>query len=139
MYQNSLDKTKREHLEKIQQEQEAHRKEIEVKNTQIDQMKREIRTIEKENAEILEQIAQDTDFEVTDIKQKNDNNKQQVNDMSLKSKAELQLTQNKLGDIENEIEQLHRQIQDKDLQNKRQDEDCHKLRKEIQAKNATIH
>ena len=33
MYQNSLDKTKREHLEKIQAEQEAHRKEIEVKNT----------------------------------------------------------------------------------------------------------
>lgn len=36
MYQNSLDKVKRDHLEKIQAEQEAHRKEIEVKNTQID-------------------------------------------------------------------------------------------------------
>ena len=54
MYQNSLDKTKREHLEKIKAEQEAHRKEIEVKNTQIDQMKREIKTIERENAEIIE-------------------------------------------------------------------------------------
>ncbi len=36
MYQNSLDKVKRDHLEKIQAEQEAHRKEIEIKNTQMD-------------------------------------------------------------------------------------------------------
>ena len=113
MYQNSLDKTKREHLEKIQAEQEAHRKEIEVKNTQIDTMKREIKTIERENQEILDQITEDTKVEIEDITEKNNNNKQQVNDMSLKSKAELQLTDNKLKDIENEIEQLSRQIQDK--------------------------
>jgi len=67
-------------------------------------MKREIQTIAKENEEILKQISEDTDFEITDIKKKNDSNKQQVNDMSLKSKAELQLTQNKLSDIENEID-----------------------------------
>lgn len=89
MYQNSLDQTKKEHLDRIQQEQEAHRKEIEVKNTAIDQMKREIQTIAKENEEILKQIFEDTEFEITDIKKKNDSNKQQVNDMSLKSKAEL--------------------------------------------------
>lgn len=89
MYQNSLDQTKKEHLDRIQQEQEAHRKEIEVKNTAIDQMKREIQTIAKENDEILKQIFEDTEFEITDIKKKNDSNKQQVNDMSLKSKAEL--------------------------------------------------
>jgi hypothetical protein len=73
-------------------------------------MKREIKTIERENAEILEQITEDTKVEIDDITKKNDNNKQQVNDMSLKSKAELQLTTNKLNDIENEIEQLNRQI-----------------------------
>jgi len=67
-------------------------------------MKREIKQIQKENEEILVQIKEDTNFEITDITKKNDNNKSQVNDMSLKSKAELQLTQNKLGDIENEIE-----------------------------------
>lgn len=59
--------------------------------------------------------------------------------MSLKSKAELQLTQNKLSDIDNEIDQLRRQIQDKDLQNKKQNEDCQELRKQINAKNAAIH
>ena len=104
MYQNSLDQTKKEHLDKIQQEQEAHRKEIEVKNTAIDQMKREISQISKENEAILKQIHEDTDFEIKDIRSKNDSNKQQVNDMSLKSKAELQLTQNKLSDIDNEID-----------------------------------
>lgn len=92
MYQNTLDKTKREHLETIQGEQEAHRKEIEVKNSQIEQMKREIRTIEKENKEIIEQIKSDTLFEKDDIQEKNKANREQVNDMMLKSKAELQLT-----------------------------------------------
>lgn len=71
-------------------------------------MKREIQQIEKENREILVQIHEDTRFEIDDIKKKNENNKQQVNDMSLKSKAELQLTQNKLQDIENEIDALKR-------------------------------
>lgn len=52
-------------------------------------MKREIKQIERENEEILKQIQQDTDFEIEDITRKNENNKSQVNDMSLKSKAEL--------------------------------------------------
>jgi hypothetical protein len=80
-------------------------------------MKREIKQIERENAEILAQIKEDTEFEVQDITRKNDNNKAQVNDMSLKSKAELQLTRNKLNDIDNEIEQAHRSIQDKNKLN----------------------
>lgn len=53
MYQNSLDKVRRDHKEREEAEKEAHRKEIEIKNTQIDQMKEEIMTIERENAEIL--------------------------------------------------------------------------------------
>lgn len=71
-------------------------------------MKREIRQIELENEEILTQIKQDTDFEITDITRKNEQNKSTVNDLSLKSKAELQLTSNKLNDLTNEIEQLTR-------------------------------
>ncbi len=71
-------------------------------------MRREIRQIELENEEILDQIRQDTDFEVTDITRKNDQNKTTVNDLSLKSKAELQLTNNKLQDIQSDIEQLNR-------------------------------
>jgi peptidoglycan hydrolase CwlO-like protein len=39
------------------------------------------------------------------------------------------LTQNKLGDIDNEIETLQRQIQDKNHQNQQQDADCELLKK----------
>jgi hypothetical protein len=65
---------------------------------------------EKENEEILQQIREDTNFEITDITRKNEYNKSHVNDLSLKSKAELQLTNNKLQDIETDIDQLQRQI-----------------------------
>lgn len=88
-YSNAVDKLKQDHLNKLSAEQEAHRKEIEVKNTQIDQMQREIRQIENDNEEILAQIKQDTEFEVMDITRKNEQNKSTVNDLSLKSKAEL--------------------------------------------------
>ena len=38
-------------------------------------MKREIKQIERENAEILQYIKEDTNFEVDDITKKNENNK----------------------------------------------------------------
>lgn len=85
-------------------ETEAHRKNIEIKKSQIDQKKREILQIMDENEEIIRQITEDTKFEIEDIDNKNKNNKTQVGDMSLKSKAELQLTQNKLQDIESDID-----------------------------------
>jgi len=47
---------------------------------------------------------------------KNQMNQQQVTEMSLRSKAELQLTHNKLTDLGNDIDQLKRQLQDKQLQ-----------------------
>lgn len=97
-------------------ETETHRKNIEIKKSQIDQKKREILQIIEENEEIIQQITQDTAFEIEDINNKNKNNKTQVGDMSLKSKAELQLTSNKLQDIDSDIDQYSRQIQDKDHQ-----------------------
>ncbi len=75
MYQNSLDKVRRDHKDREEGEKENHRKEMEIKNTQIEQLKAEIRQIEKENQEILVQIHQDTDFEIKDIEHKNTTNK----------------------------------------------------------------
>ena len=49
--------------------------------------------------------------------------------MSLKSKAELQLTQNKLQELGQDTDQLLRQIQDKDLQLKIKKNDQHELEK----------
>ncbi len=53
--------------------------------------------------------------------------------MSLKSKAELQLINNKLTDIGNDIDQLKRAYQDKDLQYKLQKEATEKLNLSITA------
>lgn len=52
-------------------------------------MRREIKQIERENEEILQQIRDDTEFEKGDITKKNDQNKTTVNDISLKSKADV--------------------------------------------------
>ena len=54
-------------------------------------------------------------MEEKEIESKNALNVKQVNEMSLKSKAELQLTNNKLVDLGTEIDQLKRQILDKDV------------------------
>ena len=69
----------------------------------------------EDNEETMKQIKQDADQEREEIEKKNQNNLSQVSDMGLKSKAELQITRNKLTEVESEIEQLTRQIQDKKL------------------------
>ena len=53
--------------------------------------------------------------------------------MSLRSKAELQLTNGKLTDLGNDIDQLRRQYQDKELQYKLQKETVDKLNLQIAA------
>jgi chromosome segregation ATPase len=64
--------------------------------TQTEQLKNEISKMQADNDEILKQINTDAKYEIDDIESKNKQNQNQVNDMSLKSKAELQLTRNKL-------------------------------------------
>jgi hypothetical protein len=58
--------------------------------------------------------------------------------MSLKSKAELMLTNNKLLDLGTEIEQLKRQINDKDIQLNMQREIKVRLGEEIKKKDLDI-
>ena len=60
----------------------------------------------------IEQIEQDRDAELKAIRDKNEENKSQVQDMALKSKAELQLIKNKMKDIADEMEGLKRNIHD---------------------------
>ena len=54
----------------------------------------------------------DAEEEITEIKQKNNTALSQVTDMSLRSKADLQITKNKLNDVQSEIKTLERQIID---------------------------
>jgi len=56
----------------------------------------------------LKQINEDAKDEEQDIETNNAQNVKQVNEMSLKSKAELQLTNNKLLELGTEIDQLKR-------------------------------
>ena len=60
----------------------------------------------------IKQIEEDRDKELLEIQDKNENNKNQVHDMALKSKAELQLIKNKMKDIDEEKEGLKRNIVD---------------------------
>ena len=77
------------------------------------QLKNEIEEMKRSNAETMRQIDQDANQEIEEIKSKNEANLKQVQDMGLKSKAELQLFRNKLLDVESDIDQLIRQRQDK--------------------------
>lgn len=56
---------------------------------QTTQLKTEIERQTEDNEEILNQIQQDAENEENDIKRKNEENKKQVGEMSLRSKAEL--------------------------------------------------
>lgn len=60
----------------------------------------------------IEQIEQDRDQELKAISEKNNDNKSQVHDMALKSKAELQLIKNKMKDIWDDMAGLKRNIVD---------------------------
>ncbi len=83
---------------------------------QTEQLRREIERMQEDNREIIKQIQDDAEYEIEDINKKNIQNQTQVQDMSLKSKAELQLTRNKHLDLESDIEKLKRDIQDKETQ-----------------------
>jgi chromosome segregation ATPase len=81
---------------------------------------------------------EDAKLEREDIEKKNSNNQKQVMEMSLKSKAELQLTNNKLADLSNDIDQLKRQYQDKERNYIMQKKTVEELNTKIQTQLAQI-
>ena len=62
----------------------------------------------------------------------------QVQDMSLRSKADLQITKNKLAEVQNDIKTLSRFIADKNIQLDKQRENIQKLNIEWTQKRAEI-
>jgi len=94
---------------------DKHHQMMEGQTAATEQMRREIQNKKEDNEETINQIIKDAEFEKSDIQGKNQMNTQQVTEMSLRSKAELQLTNNKLTDLGNDIDQLKRQLQDKQL------------------------
>ena len=85
---------------------------MDYKQTQIDEQEKDYQELIKRNAMTIDQILKDRDAEIEAIQSKNTSNKQQVHDMALKSKAELQLIKNKMKDIWDDMEGLKRNIAD---------------------------
>lgn len=79
----------------------------------IKRLQEEIESMKKKHAEIMDQIETDASQEIQDIEKKNQQDITKITDLSLKSKADLQLTKNKNNDLDAEIEQLERDKQDK--------------------------
>jgi len=111
---------------------------MESQTAETEQMRKEIQNKRQDNDETIRQIQGDAKFEREDIMSKNTQNQKQVQEMSLRSKAELQLTITKLGDLSSDIDQLNRQLQDKKLQHKLQTEATDKLRLTIKTQGIQI-
>lgn len=92
----------------------------------------------EKHAEIMSQIQLDAEQEIQDIQKKNQQDITKINDLSLKSKADLQLTKNKNNDLEAEIEQLQRDKQDKQQLYNRQKQKNEQLLIEANKKQAEI-
>jgi hypothetical protein len=95
---------------------DKHNQMMEGQTAQTEQMKKEIQIKKEDNDETIKQIEDDARFEKETIVNQNKSNQKQVQEMSLRSKAELMLTNNKLTDLGNDIDQLQRQYQDKNKQ-----------------------
>lgn len=89
---------------------------MDASRSQVNQLQMEIEKMRKDNDEIIDQINQDAAFEKEDITSKNENNKTSVQEISLKSKAELQLYKNKVQDLEMEYDKLERESKEKQEQ-----------------------
>jgi ribosome recycling factor len=84
-----------QHNKSVSTKLEQFRKDMETARNTTEQLRNDIRQIRQDNEETLAQIEADAKFEIDEINKKNMLNQTQVQDMSLKSKAELQLTKNK--------------------------------------------
>lgn len=113
-YRVSQENMLKQHEAAVTEQLSNHTTLVEIQKNQIEQLKTEIKTMQRDNEETMRQIIDDANKEIEDIESKNQKSLQQVNDMGLKSKADLQLTKNKLTDTELEIDKLTRQKQDKD-------------------------
>ena len=104
------------HNQTVNELMDKHNQMMEGQTAQTEQMKKEIQIKKEDNDETIKQIEDDARFEKETIVNQNKSNQKQVQEMSLRSKAELMLTNNKLTDLGNDIDGLQRQYQDKNKQ-----------------------
>lgn len=75
-----------------------HQDNIETQKDQINKLKNEIATKQRDNNETMKQIEEDAEQEIDEIKQKHNQNYHNVSDMGLQSKAALQMMKKKIKD-----------------------------------------
>lgn len=127
-----------EHQEQVNKKQKDHHEGITKENEQINHLREGIKTMQIENKEMMDQIQQDAKDEIREVEKKNQTNLNQVTDMSLRSKADLQITKNKLHDVRNELKTLVRLINDKSMQLDKQKENISNLNRELQQKKEQV-
>lgn len=96
------------HSKQVNDLQREHQDFIDTQKTQIQQLKEQIETLKRDNTETMKQISDDAQDEIRQIEKKNQHSLNQVTDMGLRSKADLQIIKNKLTETEAEIETLIR-------------------------------
>ena len=128
----------KEHNKRVADKLEQFRKDMETAKNTTEQLRNDIRQIKEDNEETIKQIQSDADFEIKEINGKNTANQTQVQDMSLSSKAALQLKKNKHLDLESDIEKLKRDKQEKNIQVTTQNEILKNLQREIKDQAAEI-
>ena len=111
-----------DHTAQVNKKQREHKETIQKEQDQIDHLRQNIKTMQDDNKETMKQINDDAEEEIREIQQKNQNSLNQVTDMALRSKADLQITKNKLADVHSEIKTLSRWIIDRtsQLENQRE-------------------
>lgn len=88
-----------EHTEQVNKKQKDHQDAINKEKEQIAHLEQTIETMKRDNEEMMNQINDDAKQEICEIEKKNQTSLNQVTDMSLRSKADLQITKNKLTDV----------------------------------------
>ena len=94
--------------------------------------------MQRDNNETMQQIEDDAKEEQKEILAKNNAAREQVEYMSFQSKAELQITKNKLTDVQSDVKTLNRQIIDRQISLQKQTEIKDKLQLEWTQKKAEI-
>lgn len=117
---------------------DKHKAHMDAQTAVTEQLKQEIETTKVDFAEVLNQIQDDANEEEDNIIKKNDSNVKQVNEMKLRSNAELLMIQSKLTDLETELDHLHRQSIQKEQTVMIQREDKQRLQDLIDKKKQEI-
>lgn len=79
----------KQHESAVTEQLKNHTDFVEIQKNQIEQLNKEITNMQRDNEETMRQILEDAQKEIEDIESKNQKSLQQVNDMGLKSKADL--------------------------------------------------